>query len=174
MYTFLPSLLIVQLIAYVASIPHHSESSYQLNAVAALAILIQAIVFLHASGLFGNLPTEKYYDATGAMTYASLTIVTIMGRGGFTMLSLRQKVLSACVLMWCTRLGYFLYSRILRHKGIDFRFTTVKHDFNRFATYWGVQVIVKVTLEAVNSKSNKSTSLRRDSGCLSLPFQCLY
>jgi steroid 5-alpha reductase family enzyme len=140
MYTFLPSLLIVQVIAYLASYPHDGDAPYALNVVAGIAILIQAVVFLHASGLFGNKPTEKYYDATGALTYISLSTYTIMSRGGFGMLSTRQKILAMCVLVWCTRLGYFLYSRICRHNGIDFRFTQIKHNFNRFATFWGVQV----------------------------------
>lgn len=140
MYTFFPSLLIVQVIAYVASFPHDGDSPYTLNKVGGISILIQALVFLHASGLFGNKPTEKYYDATGALTYISLTSFTIMNRGGLGMLSTRQKILSILVLVWCTRLGYFLYSRICRHNGIDFRFTKVKNNFNRFATFWGVQV----------------------------------
>lgn len=135
MYTFLPPLIIVQVIAYVVSNPQ----DYSLLIVAALAIGVQCLAFIPASGVLGNAPTEKYYDATGAVTYISLIVVCIYTRGGWGELSTRQKLLSLCVLIWCTRLGYFLYSRIQRHGGIDFRFNAVKTNFHKFATYWGIQ-----------------------------------
>ena len=103
-----------------------------------MAIGIQMFSFLFASGLFGNPPTEKYYDLTGSITYFSMVFLCVMNCGLVSM-DKRQMVLALCTAIWCTRLGAFLFTRIKRHGGVDFRFATVKLNFHRFSLYWGIQ-----------------------------------
>lgn len=113
---------------------------YNLCIIGLISVIIQGIVFLHASGIiFGNERTEKYFDLTGSLTYISLIILSILLRGGITAMSTRQLILSSLVIIWAVRLGSFLYSRIKRHGGIDNRFTAIKPDFNRFCRAWGLQ-----------------------------------
>jgi steroid 5-alpha reductase family enzyme len=108
--------------------------------IAFLAVAIQGIVFLHASGiLFGNTRTEKFFDLTGSLTYLSLIMLSVYLHGGIRSLSPRQLILSSLVMIWATRLGSFLFSRIQRHGGIDNRFTEIKPNFNRFCRAWGLQ-----------------------------------
>jgi steroid 5-alpha reductase family enzyme len=110
--------------------------------LAAGAVLIQAVVFIHASGLvFGNERTERFFDLTGSLTFISLTALSVHLRGGVSELSLRQKLLSICVIIWAFRLGSFLFSRIQRHGGIDNRFTAIKPNINRFYRFLGIQGI---------------------------------
>lgn len=52
--------------------------------------------------------------------------------------TLRQTGLTVCIVLWCVRLGTFLYSRMLRD-GKDSRFDNVKKDKWRFAFYWTLQ-----------------------------------
>lgn len=110
--------------------------------LAAVSVLIQAVVFLHASGVvLGNQRTERFFDLTGSLTFLSLTGVAVHLQGGVGALSLRQQLLSLCVVLWAARLGSFLFARIQRHGGVDNRFTAIKPDLNRFARFWGIQGI---------------------------------
>jgi steroid 5-alpha reductase family enzyme len=132
------------LFAFVASFryDHDFTQPYplQLFIIAFLAVAIQGVVFLHASGLlFGNTRTEKFFDLTGSLTYLSLISFSIYLHGGISSLSTRQTILSSLVVIWAIRLGTFLYSRIQRHGGIDNRFTEIKPNLNRFCRAWGLQ-----------------------------------
>ncbi len=114
-----------------------AQSYAKIVKIAGVAIGIQWLVFLHAGGiLFGNERTEKFYDLTGALTYITCTSLSVYLNGDA--LSTRQKVLSAFVMIWCTRLGSFLFSRIVRD-GHDVRFTAIKPSIMRFLTAWTLQ-----------------------------------
>ncbi len=116
-----------------------SEASYQtLRTLLLMSFGIQFLVFIHAGGLFGNERTEKFYDLTGAITYLSVLFSSIHAHGGWSSMSARQKILSACVTVWCVRLGSFLFSRIQR-EGSDSRFTVIKKNNFRFLTAWTLQ-----------------------------------
>ena len=112
----------------------------QIRTVGMLAIGIQWLVFVHAGGLlFGNERTEKFYDLTGALTYISCTTLSLYKRqqsGGA--LSDRQTILALFVFVWCSRLGSFLFKRILKD-GHDSRFTVIKKSLLRFLTAWTLQ-----------------------------------
>lgn len=115
-----------------------ASKSRVLSEIAFSSILIQWIVLIHASGLLGNQRTEKFFDLTGACTFFLLILWSIKSVG-LDMLSVRQQLASMGVLIWCSRLGYFLFSRSLNEGGIDSRFTEVKKSIYRFATFWTIQ-----------------------------------
>lgn len=117
--------------------PANSKSRV-LSEIAFASVLIQWIVLIHASGILGNQRTEKYFDLTGACTFFSMTLWSVKS-AGLDLLSARQQLASVGVLLWCTRLGYFLFSRSLSEGGIDSRFTEVKKNIYRFATFWSIQ-----------------------------------
>ncbi len=99
---------------------------------------IQLLVFLHASGIvFGNVPTERFYDLTGSTTYIVLTLLSL--HWNWENVSLRRGILSSLVLVWAFRLGSFLFERINRDGGIDHRFTEAKKNPYRFGIFWTLQ-----------------------------------
>ena len=126
---------ITQLLAYGSTLG--VEGFHQCSSIAWLSLFIQGLGFIYAGGLFGNERTEKFYDLTGSFTYMATIILSGLQQN--TGLSLRQKILSAFGLIWCSRLGSFLFQRINRHKGIDSRFTEIKKSLLRFYTAWNLQ-----------------------------------
>lgn len=81
--------------------------------------------------------TEKYYDLTGAVTYTAM-IVTALALSGPH--DVRALVVAAMVLIWCFRLGSFLYKRINRD-GHDSRFDKIKINPLRFLVAWTMQAL---------------------------------
>lgn len=105
-----------------------------------LALLIQALVFTHASGkVLKNVPTERYYDLTGSLTYVIVTCSSLYVNR--FKLTFRKLLLTSLVLIWACRLGFFLFSRISHEGGIDSRFTEVKKDVSAFAIFWCLQAV---------------------------------
>lgn len=131
---------LAQLLAYGAS---SSSNPYGLARVAFLATIIQWLFFLiHGSGLIlGNDPTEILYDFSGAITFASCIIYSVIQTGGLAHLSLRQKILNGSVILWCGRLGSFLFNRICHEQGRDSRFDKVRPHFFRFWNFWTIQAL---------------------------------
>lgn len=102
---------------------------------AALALSLQwCVAFLH------GLPrrSERYYDVSGSVTH--LTLVTTSLIANRRSLSPRAILVSILVVVWCTRLGTFLMTRILRD-GIDTRFDHVKRSTVRFLGAWTAQAV---------------------------------
>jgi len=96
-----------------------------------LAFVVQWIIFIHA----GWNRTEIYFDLTGSATYFSLAVFSFSQA---KQKNTRQLVLTAMVLIWCIRLGSFLFARI--HKaGKDSRFDKIKHRLPRFFNFWTIQ-----------------------------------
>jgi len=81
--------------------------------------------------------SEKFFDATGSVTYFTLVCSAIVLSGAS---ALRQLVDAALVLIWCIRLGSFLLARILRD-GKDDRFTELKKVQLRFVGVWTIQAL---------------------------------
>jgi steroid 5-alpha reductase family enzyme len=127
-----------QLLAYGAASRSNPQS---LSKIAFLATAIQWVFYLvHGSGLIlGNQPTEMLYDLSGAITFTCCTVYSVFLAGGLAKLSLRQKLLNASVIMWCGRLGSFLFERILHEHGRDSRFDKVRPHFFRFWNFWTIQ-----------------------------------
>mmetsp|Transcript_11283 Transcript_11283/g.40013 ORF Transcript_11283/g.40013 Transcript_11283/m.40013 type:complete len:296 (+) Transcript_11283:32-919(+) len=109
-------------------------SAMHLTLLAAVALAINWVVFVvHA------MPqnSEKFFDATGSITYLCLV--------GFALASshthgVRQIVDALLVTMWCVRLGSFLLARILRD-GKDSRFDELKKTNVRFLGIWTIQSV---------------------------------
>jgi steroid 5-alpha reductase family enzyme len=98
---------------------------------------IQAAAF----AISAPLQTEKFYDISGSLTYASCIAVSLFFRKPHgAAFHLRQKIVSTCAMLWCTRLGLFLGYRVYNH-GKDSRFDQVKKDPLRFSVFWGMQAM---------------------------------
>lgn len=78
--------------------------------------------------------TEHYYDLAGAATYASVILLA----AAFSSLDARGWVITALVLIWCGRLGSFLFLRVKR-SGKDGRFDDIKPHWGRFFMAWTFQ-----------------------------------
>lgn len=91
------------------------------------------------------LKTEKIYDLSGSLTYISCILVALLWRqdsqqDSVSLLSARQIIAATFVLIWATRLGTWLFLRILR-EGKDSRFNELKQNPLRFAIPWFLQVL---------------------------------
>lgn len=106
----------------------------QLQHLAAAALAINWLVFaIHA------LPqdSERFFDATGSMTY-----LILIGSAAFASqgCSARRFVSAALVVVWCIRLGSYLLGRIMRD-GKDARFDEFKKSWLRFLGVWTIQAV---------------------------------
>ncbi|KAI9144252.1 hypothetical protein BKA69DRAFT_1108982 [Paraphysoderma sedebokerense] len=75
------------------------------------------------------LKTEKLFDFSGALTYMACVLNALLNRPEAPNYNLhpRQIIVSVFTLLWCTRLGLFLFYRVLR-AGHDKRFDEIKKD----------------------------------------------
>jgi steroid 5-alpha reductase family enzyme len=96
-----------------------------------LAFAINWLVFLPAYGF----QTERYFDLTGSLTYASLVVAALALRDGPDP---RALLVGGLVLVWAVRLGSFLFARI-RRDGSDGRFDALKPSLPRFFMTWTLQ-----------------------------------
>lgn len=79
--------------------------------------------------------TEKYYDATGSLTYLTVTaIVLLLSHDP----DARAIVVAIVVAVWAARLGTFLFARIKRD-GSDGRFDEIRQNVLRFLMTWMLQ-----------------------------------
>ncbi|KAL7752393.1 hypothetical protein RI367_001927 [Sorochytrium milnesiophthora] len=95
------------------------------------------------------LKTEKLYDFSGAVTYAACVLNVLLDRdqsaGAVGTLHPRQILAATGTLVWCTRLGGFLFARVLRH-GKDARFDGIKaHPLKLLGAFAAQVVWVYVT-----------------------------
>lgn len=99
----------------------------------AVALGIQMMVFvLH------GLPhrSEKYYDLSGSFTHFAVVATALVTEGPTH--SPRQLFCSLAAVVWMTRLGTFLYNRILKD-GKDDRFSKIKPVWLSFLGAWTIQ-----------------------------------
>jgi len=101
---------------------------------AALSLGIQWAVFLVHGLPFSS---ERFYDASGSLTYLSLIIFALTRQREH---GPRQVVNAVLVVVWLSRLGSFLFARILRD-GKDDRFTALKKNCLRFLAAWTIQAL---------------------------------
>jgi steroid 5-alpha reductase family enzyme len=78
--------------------------------------------------------TEHYYDLAGSLTYATVIVLAL----ALSEMDLRAAVIGTLVLVWCARLGSFLFRRVKRD-GKDGRFDDIKPHWGRFLMAWTFQ-----------------------------------
>ena len=109
------------------------------------------------------LRTEKFYDLTGSLTYISVTIMVVLLNPAVDGRSLLLLVL---VLTWATRLGTYLFRRVLK-TGKDTRFDEIKVSFLRFLNAWTLQGLwIAFTLAAALAAI--TTTTRQELGLFAL------
>jgi steroid 5-alpha reductase family enzyme len=118
----------------------------------ALAFVIQWLAFVLAYAL----QTERFYDLTGSITYVSVTTMAVLLS---PVVDDRSVLLLALVLVWATRLGTYLFNRILK-AGKDERFDDIKPSFLRFLQTWTLQGLwvtftVAAALAAITTTTRK-------------------
>lgn len=114
-----------------------SQNSWSLGSIPAFAIavaiafVVQWIAYIPAA----IAQTDRFFDATGSVTYISVTAALLL-------LSPepdpRSVILGAMVIVWAARLGSFLLVRNLRSGGDD-RFAEIRVDPARFLSVWTIQ-----------------------------------
>jgi len=96
-----------------------------------LAFLIQWLVFVPSYWR----QTEAFFDLTGSLTYIALSTLALVLSTG---VDGRAILVWALVVIWATRLGAFLFSRI-RKAGKDDRFDEIKRSLIGFLNVWTIQ-----------------------------------
>jgi len=116
--------------------------------------------------------SEKFFDATGSLTYISLIISGFfigLREDPYQLFNIRKLVLSCMVLAWCIRLGSYLLQRILRD-GKDGRFDSLKQNWCQWLGIWSFQAgwcfLVALPVLVVQSKACISSD--RNSQCANL------
>jgi steroid 5-alpha reductase family enzyme len=99
--------------------------------VVAGTFLIQWVAFIIAY----LLKTEKFYDIIGSLTYIAMTTLAVLT---IPEINDRAVLLLVLVIVWATRLGTFLFNRVMQ-TGKDDRFDKIKVSFTRFLLTWTLQ-----------------------------------
>lgn len=79
--------------------------------------------------------SEKFFDLTGSLTYISMTTAAVLLSPSINQ---RSVLLLVLVVMWATRLGTFLFVRVME-QGKDDRFDKIKLSFTQFLLTWTLQ-----------------------------------
>jgi len=120
-----------------------------------IAFAIQWLVFIIAYVL----KSEKFFDLTGSLTYITVMTSAILLSPSADNRSL---VLLVLVLMWATRLGTFLFNRVIQ-QGKDDRFDEIKVSLTRFLLTWTLQG-VWVSFTAAAALAAITTEVKREFG----------
>jgi len=92
---------------------------------------IQWLGLVHASAF----TTERYYDLVGSLTYISVVLIAL----SFSpLIATEQWLIAGCIVVWASRLGSFLFRRVLA-VGEDQRFREIKKSTPRFLVAWTLQ-----------------------------------
>ncbi|MFO8036634.1 MAG: DUF1295 domain-containing protein [Anaerolineales bacterium] len=124
-----------------------------------LAYLIQWLVFIPAY----LLKTEIFFDLTGSLTYISVALISVLLA---PVVDDRSVLLLAMVLIWATRLGTYLFLRILK-TGKDERFDELIPSFPRFLNTWTLQGLW-VTFTIAAALAAITTTTRKELGWFAL------
>jgi|TARA_B110000914_G_C15451810_1_gene441325 steroid 5-alpha reductase family enzyme len=107
--------------------------------VVVLNLNLLQVIFLYiwVVQIFAFIPaflyqTEKYYDFIGSITYSTSACIVYFS---IPVKTQTDSVLLILILLWASRLGLFLFSRIL-NDGNDKRFDKPKQSFFNFLQYW--------------------------------------
>lgn len=82
--------------------------------------------------------TERFFDLTGSLTYASVTILAlILGPNN----EVTSFIMAGLIFIWAGRLGSFLFKRIQNDGGIDGRFNKIRANPVRLFETWTLQAL---------------------------------
>lgn len=98
-----------------------------------VAFVVQWIAYIPAS----IAQTDRFFDATGSLTYIAVTIMLVLLAPS---LDARDLILASVVVVWAVRLGSFLFVRNIR-SGRDDRFDEIKKSKLRFLMVWTLQAL---------------------------------
>ena len=86
--------------------------------------------------------TEKFYDITGTLGYISILITSsyLAINLSDNSLSTRSLIVISFILIWSLRLGFFLFTRIIK-AGADTRFDEVKKVLSKFLIWWSISAL---------------------------------
>ena len=120
-----------------------------------LIFLLQWVAFVPAC----LLKTERFYDLMGSLTFISMCLLSLLLVYRFDPRSL---LLTTFLILWASRLGWFLFSRIKISVG-DSRFDTIKDKPSRFFLVWTMQgvwvtVCIAPVLATITSHSEVGLS----------------
>lgn len=124
-----------------------------------LAFIIQWTAFIPAY----LLKTEIFFDLTGSLTYITVSLLSVLLA---PVVDDRSVLLLAMVLIWATRLGTYLFLRILK-TGKDERFDELIPSFPRFLNTWTLQGLW-VTFTIAAALAAITTTERKELGWFAL------
>lgn len=96
-----------------------------------MAFVVQWIAFIPAA----IAQTDKYFDATGSVTYIGVTAMLLLLAPEW---DVRSLIVGGMVIVWAARLGSFLLIRNMRSGG-DERFEVIRRSPLRFLSVWTIQ-----------------------------------
>ncbi len=129
-----------------------------LSAITA-AYLIQWVCFVFAY----IMKSERFFDLVGSLTYISVTTITVLL---VPQINRRTVLLLVLIVVWATRLGTFLFTRIQK-AGSDDRFDEIKNSFSRFLLTWTIQGLW-VSLTAAAALAAITSTTQKDLGWFGL------
>ena len=103
-------------------------------------LIMSSIYFIHWIVFLPSfiIRSEKYFDITGTFAYLfSLSLIFYFLITTQNVIKLRSLTIFMLISIWSIRLGYFLFSRIIREKQ-DKRFANLKKSFSKFFVTWTV------------------------------------
>lgn len=127
-----------------------------------LAITFLISLFLQTSAFLVSfsLQTDKLTDLMGSLNFLVLSLFTVLVSRTS---SARNLVVSIMIIVWATRLGGFLFFRVLK-TGKDGRFDEMRSKFWSFAGFWTFQLmwcwIVSMPVTILNSPAVLNTGAR--------------
>jgi steroid 5-alpha reductase family enzyme len=119
------------------------------------AYLVQWLVFIFAF----IQKSERFFDLTGSLTYITLATAAVLL---IPTIDRRAVLLLVLVVIWATRLGTFLFGRVLK-QGKDDRFDEIKVNFTSFLLTWTIQGLW-VTFTAAAAFAAITTTNQRELG----------
>jgi steroid 5-alpha reductase family enzyme len=114
--------------------------TYGLLSTFIIIMVVQLFFFMLAA----LLKSDKFTDITYALTFVGVTLFLLVYRRTFFLL---QILAALCITVWGSRLGAYLFYRIMKIKK-DKRFNGMRENFLRFLGFWllqGVTVFAVMT-----------------------------
>ena len=150
--------IIISLIIATLLINAGSQGSVIVNGWPLFAICAPIGFLLHWTAFLPSyaLKTDHYFDLIGSTSYIA-TVVTVAMLS--PSLDTRDLIICSMIVLWATRLGLFLFTRI-KQDGKDVRLDVIKTKFIRFLNLWTLGGLwVLVTMGAGLAAVTSNTSL---------------